>query len=297
MASNNTCAPGVAFRGNSCISTDILEDMIKKYNETHSDKLIIDKTISSKSTYDPIAHKKHLVELLESKLGKQQTEWGDKPFFKKLSDARKTIKLHKLTFKPSGPRDSDEWLNTYNINDIFAQYEQVYPDFKFMGAHPRDFDDIPSAKIRNINYEKLFESGIRRLGFVFNLDRSNQSGSHWVSMYADLAKGQIYFMDSVGERPAKEFRDLMERIKSFYETNERKKFCDSNPSTNVCQVFKDKSVDMRYNKTQHQFEDTECGVYSISFILRLLDGETFDDITNTVTLDREMRKCRRLYFR
>ena len=31
---------------------------------------------------------------------------------------------------------------------------------------------------------------------------------------------------------------------------------------------------------QHQNKNTECGIYSISFILRLLNGETFDDINN-----------------
>ena len=56
-------------------------------------------------------------------------------------------------------------------------------------------------------------------------------------------------------------------------------------------------VDMRYNKMQHQYGDTECGVYSISFILRILDGETFDKITAKRIPDDEVKQCRKIYFR
>jgi DNA polymerase/3'-5' exonuclease PolX len=41
-----------------------------------------------------------------------------------------------------------------------------------------------------------------------------------------------------------------------------------------------KDYDVRYNKIQHQFKNSECGVYSMNFIIRLLGGETFDEIVN-----------------
>ena len=105
-----------------------------------------------------------------------QTCWLSLPFFKKLSNPERTRKLHKFTFKPIGPWNSKEWLNTYNINDVFSQYEKLYPDFKFMGAHPRDFDKLPETGIPQLDFNKLQENGIHRLGFIFNLDKHNQSG-------------------------------------------------------------------------------------------------------------------------
>ena len=108
-----------------------------------------------------------------------------------------------------------KWINTFNITEVFAQYEIIYPDFKFMGAQPRDFDKVKSTGIRDLDYDKLIRSGIFRLGFIFNLDEHDESGSHWVALFADLLRGQIYFIDSVGEEPAKEFRVLMNRIKDL----------------------------------------------------------------------------------
>jgi Ulp1 family protease len=54
--------------------------------------------------------------------------------------------------------------------------------------------------------------------------------------------------------------------------------------------------DIQHNKIRHQQKGSECGVYSINFILRLLKGETFDEITNNITLDEEVNKCRKVYF-
>jgi hypothetical protein len=57
-----------------------------------------------------------------------------------------------------------------------------------------------------------------------------------------------------------------------------------------------KDFDIRYNQVRHQFDNSECGVYSINFILRLVNGESFDSITNNITLDEEINKCRQVYF-
>ena len=57
-----------------------------------------------------------------------------------------------------------------------------------------------------------------------------------------------------------------------------------------------KEFDIRYNKMQHQYKDTECGVYSINFIIRLLEGEQFDEISNNPIKDDIMNENRHIYF-
>ena len=104
----------------------------------------------------------------------------------------------------------------------------------------------------------------KKIGFIFNLDRSGESGSHWVSLFSDLEKNRIYFFDSVGDHPMREVVTLMDRIEEFCKKN-----------NNI-------PIDRQYNKKKHQHGNSECGVYSVSFILRLLDGETFDEISNCV---------------
>ena len=39
-------------------------------------------------------------------------------------------------------------------------------------------------------------------------------------------------------------------------------------------------MDIKYNNIQHQYDDSECGVYSITFILKMLEGHNFDDFIN-----------------
>lgn len=297
--SEEMCAPGVKFMGGSCITIELLEDMINIYNSGHSDKIDI-ASLKQLRQLNPMTYKKKIVDILKSKMKQYkcdtQTCWLTLPFFYQLSDKQKTSKLHKHTFKPLGPKNTTEWLNTYNINDVFSQYEKIYPDFKFMGAVPRDFDKLKSTGIKDLDFGKLVRSGIYRIGFIFNLDNHDESGSHWVSMFANLIKGQIYFIDSVGEEPANEFKVLMKRIKAFCETNMRKQFCEANKQNSYCHSGIN-NVDMRYNTVQHQHGSSECGVYSISFILRLLDGETFDEIVNNKVSDEEIQICRQSYFR
>jgi len=55
--------------------------------------------------------------------------------------------------------------------------------------------------------------------------------------------------------------------------------------------------DIRYNNIQHQLKDSECGVYSMNFIIRAVKGESFDDITTNITTDSEINECRDVYFR
>ena len=57
------------------------------------------------------------------------------------------------------------------------------------------------------------------------------------------------------------------------------------------------NYDVRYNKIRHQFKNSECGVYSMNFIIRLLHGESFDNIVENVTKDKDMNTCRQVYFR
>lgn len=277
---SEVCAPNVQYSGGSCISLVLLEAMVLAYNQAHHDQIDMSAFAHMKGK-NPVGYKKQLVQVLTAKLNnvcKTQTCWLTLPFFKHLSDNKQTDELHQLTFKPIGPKKTNEWLSTLHINDVFAQYEHVYKDFKFMGANPRDFDKLPETGIPSMNLNKLQNMGINRLGFVFNLDKHNQGGSHWVSLFADLAKGQIYYIDSVGHAPLTEFKKLIERLENYI-------------------TSKGIKVDSQYSKTQHQYGNTECGVYSISFILRLLDGETFDEISRTPISDEEVQACRASYFR
>mgnify|MGYP006897233767 CR=1 FL=1 len=56
------------------------------------------------------------------------------------------------TFRPKGPQGKFEWLSTVDINKVMEQYHHSHPDFKFLGAVPIDFDDLPVLGIKKIDF-------------------------------------------------------------------------------------------------------------------------------------------------
>jgi hypothetical protein len=263
------CAPSKKHENNSCFT---LEALVKITNAFNSSK------IAQKSGKIPmIYNKSYLVKELTKKLENvcdDQMCWLRQQFVKDIKDKD----IHENTFRPEGPANNLKWLNTDNINKVIHQYCDLHPDFKFFGAVPIDFDDLEFYGIKKLNYNALLKEGIKKIGFVFNLDEHWKSGSHWVSMFANIDTGHIYFFDSFGIIPEKRIRNLIKRIGKFcYKKNEKK------PT-------------MKYNRVRHQFKNTECGVYSTNFILRLLSGESFEDITLNITKDDKISQCRKEYF-
>jgi hypothetical protein len=57
----------------------------------------------------------------------------------------------------------------------------------------------------------------------------------------------------------------------------------------------EQKYNIKYNKTQHQFGGSECGVYSMNFLIRLLRNEDFDTIHEKRVTDKEMNACRKPY--
>lgn len=279
---NNICAPGIEYTGNSCISIDLLEKMINAYNNHIQDKnneILIDKNTKNMKQYNPTTYKKTLINLLDEKLSNKCTNqlcWIGLSVFKHLNKQDYET-LTKYTFKPDGPTNH-EWLSNIDIEKIFAQYENYYENFKFLGSVPRDFDDMPEYNFSNLNYDNYIKQGKTLLGLIINHDYHNMSGSHWVALFVDLLKGKIYYSDSVGRNPKKEVRYLIGQFEKY---------------------FKNKNIkfETKINNYEQQQGDSECGVYSVNFILRLLDGETFDEILNYRMRDEEVQLCRKEYFR
>jgi hypothetical protein len=296
MVEDNKCAPTKDYKNGSCFTVDDLKKISIAYN------LHLDKGKVKGKKINISDNKKDLLKQLTKNLENvcdDQICWLKQDFIKKMDDKS----ILENTFRPNGPEGKFEWLNTLHINDVMSQYEDKYKDFKFFGAVPIDFDDLPFAGIRDIDYGELMDSGIKRIGFVFNLDEHWQSGSHWVALFSDLEKNQIYFFDSYGIRPEKRIRNLVERISKWCYS---KDYCNSECSElNLTDSFMNKTsknkieskLQVEYNHNRHQYKNSECGVYSLNFILRLLNGESFENITENGLLDDDVNKCRDVYFK
>ena len=51
-----------------------------------------------------------------------------------------------------------------------------------------------------------------------------------------------------------------------------------------------------HNKIRHQYKNSECGVYSIRFIVKMVKGANFDKLCKNKVPDDKVNKCRSVYF-
>jgi len=272
------CAPHLEFNNGSCIPLELLINMAESYNKYHENNESKQIKLDSRlDTLYPDDYKKYLLAEFGKKFEGDQKNWINSKYLELMDDETKDH-LENKVFRPDGPQGRFDWLSTVDINQVLYQYEEKYPDFKFLGAVPMDFMDLDYLPFQTLKFEDIEKEGIKRIGIIFNTDKSFQKGKHWISFFCDFHQAQIYFSDSMGTRPPKEVNDFMKLIEKYMESKKK-----HNP-------------DIKYNKTQHQKGNSECGVYSINFILRLLKGKSFDKITGKRLSDNQVNQCRMKYF-
>jgi hypothetical protein len=195
--------------------------------------------------------------------------WLDLDFISHIKDISLREKILYFTFKPKMTLKNDSWLSTNDINQVLQQYEDNY-NFKFLGAVPSDF-----YKITKINYNDMYL--YNKIGLVFNLDDHTQNGSHWVALLIDNTLKTIEYYDSAGKYPNKNIQNFINKLYNFFKKTIEYK--------------------IKYNTTQHQFKNTECGVYAIHFIIKRIIGVSFDIICTNKIPDEQMTIFRYYIFR
>lgn len=185
-------------------------------------------------------------------------------------------------------RNPRTWLDTNNINDVMRQYERAYPHFKYLATIPVDAferkkDGTCISQFCDLTAKTLAASGKSVLGMVFNLDRHDQSGSHWVMAAINMrvpSKPEVYYYDSFGKPPPKQ-------IMAFFT-----KFVDGLPPKARAYARKHSS----FNNTKHQRGNTECGIYSVVALEHVLKGGKFSEHCSKKISDDEAFAARdRLY--
>jgi Ulp1 family protease len=100
-------------------------------------------------------------------------------------------------------------------------------------------------------------------------------------MFINIKKKTIFFFDSTGDKPVSQIKALIDRIKE-QGLNLRQKI-----------VFK---VDSNEG-IEHQYGNTECGIYSLYFIVHMLEDKITEHYLKTHILkDAYMNKFRHIYF-
>ena len=187
-------------------------------------------------------------------------------------------------------------LEKFNLQFKSPKYEDEF--IKFSKSQFKDMVKDILDELKEIN-DKIYP--IKRIAIVPNMDEHWKGGSHWVAIYADLEKGNAYFFDSYGTHPEvrlREFFKLFGEWKYFKDNNKKLDISvdDYLTKNNKKQNEIEKKYDIRYNTTRNQYLFSECGVYSMNFIIRLLNGKTLDEIMASPIPDNQVNQCRELYF-
>lgn len=285
---------------NSCLDDQNILKLVRAYNNKHpTDKLrVLRKDL--KRTYDRLNQK-----MMKYCNSNDEICWAKQRFIRDEFGKE----LFEFNFKPIIPDkwycDNKEWLNTLDIDNVLHQYQQKYPEFSSLGPTPIDFDHKLSSnqcvtnELCRINMKQLINNGKKYIGVVFNLDNHKNSGSHWIAMFCHIPKKEICYWDSYGYQPPREVTQLMNKLKrqgDKLDLVSRRKIYSSNSNLLKFKSKKDSKFQIKINKNRHQYKNSECGIYCINFIISMLEGKTFENITNHILKDDEMNKLRSKYF-
>ena len=184
----------------------------------------------------------------------------------------------------SWKNDPDQWLDNTNIEAVMKQYEDARNDFKFLGVHPIDFSSpnpyestnqqkclVP--QMCNVSIPELRKNGIHSVGVVFNLDPHTKSGSHWVSCYIDTVNCWVYYFDSYGIKPPRLIHLFMKSL-----------------------LRDEPKMKLGYNARRFQFGGSECGMYSLYFLVCMLEGANFKEFVHRPVPDNVMLQLRKWFF-
>lgn len=267
--SQMVCSPGVikdhaTAAENTCYSKAILLKLKKAYNHGHPDTQIV-------GTYP-----KEIVNELRERLlprCKKEDCW-----LNMLPDSQRKV-IDEMVFAPDQPKEwkknPDEWLSNFDMIDVLDQYEKAYTHFRLLGPTPIDFDQkVGSGKcvwqdICDFKVHKYEANDIKDVAFIFNLDAHDKNGSHWTSMYLNIPKRKMFYFDSANNDFPDEIKALTDRIVKESEDEKR-------------------PIKFDKNDRQHQFGNSECGMYALFFIITLLTGKC-GGVGKQISFDRALR--------
>jgi len=285
------CSPIVknkTIQNNSCYTPDVLNEIKNAYNKNNKLNQIIEE--------EP----KEIWLQLNERLNhcKKEDCW-----LQEIKNEEIKNKIDKYIFAPDYPKEwednPNEWLSNYDILDVLKQYEKTYSNFEFIGPCAIDFDkklietnnNCVENRLCNFYLENFIKRNKNKIGVIFNLDKHDEDGSHWISLFIDIKNKLIFYFDSNGEKIPPEIEILIKRIIEQGKNLKKPIYFNYDNNTN----------------NEHQTGNTECGMYSLFFIITMLTNST--DFNKKMSMkekiklfknkkipDKYVEKYRKIYF-
>lgn len=219
--------------------------------------------------------------LENSELSDEEKSQLAKKYLRPPRPARWTKTINQFNSKSEW--EESQWLGNDNLEEVMHQYEEAYPDFKFLGTLPIDFaapdpysgnkDKCIVDKLCHLDIKKMAANGIHRLGSIYNLDPHYKDGSHWVASWINLQKKEVCYFDSYGIKPPQQIARFMRSL-----------------------TIQDPTLKLAFNARRFQFQGSECGMYCLYFLISMLEGMAFKQFCQHAVADDEMVRLRKWLF-
>jgi hypothetical protein len=189
-------------------------------------------------------------------------------------------------FKPSGPRDTNNWLSNTDIDDVLYQIQKKYADTKSFLHIPFQMIDFEKTRsdLAMLDWPKKYEEGFRSFGTVLNTDYSTGRGKHWFAIYGSFEDTNneftIEYFNSSGELPMNQVSTWMKRVKNEWQSH-----------------FNKPIKDIVVTRIVNQQDDWNCGPYSLYYIISRLSGTDYKYFKDNAIGDENMQEFRKYLFR
>lgn len=284
------CAPSKSEKnGKTCYKKTTLTKIAKILNKEYSKTNTIGGGEHILVTFKKIkikgSSKMKLWEQIQDVMSdKCDTEWCwiDNEFIKNGLDKDEINSIFRPIKPKKWEKNKNTWLTTTDIVKVMKQYENQHDDFVFFGPVPVDCPNGIYCELTNLDIALMHKVNLRKIGIIFNLDRHDQDGSHWVALFMkiDKKKCNISYYDSYGDEPPQEINDFMIEI------------CKK------AHQMKVENIEMKYNKKRNQFGHSECGVFSMMFLIHSLTGKSLEEIGKHESMtDSIMNELRNYLYR
>lgn len=188
-------------------------------------------------------------------------------------------------YKPTGPRDNNDWFSNDDIDSVLSQITLKYTasHFYHVPFQMIDFEKTHS-ELSQLDWPKKYKEGYRSFGTVFNTDKSTGRGEHWFSVFAsfqdDAQEFTLEYFNSSGELPMDQISRWMKRVKYEWQPH-----------------FNKPIRDVVVTRIVNQQDNWNCGSYSLYYIISRLDGTPYTYFSNNKIGDQKMQEFRKFLFR